>query len=65
MCSNISATTACGEYISVSCHVFIDRGLLPTMKLQNQGSLDIKMKSSLAVVAEMLLHIIPHFIMTG
>ena len=47
MCSNISATTASGEYISVSCHVFIDRGLLPTMKLQNQGSLDIKMKSSL------------------
>ena len=47
MCSNISATTVCGEYLSVSCHVFIDRGLLPTMKLQNQGSLDIKMKSSL------------------
>jgi len=47
MCSNISATTACGEYISVSCHVFIDRGLLPTMKLQNQRSLDMKMKSSL------------------
>jgi ABC-type multidrug transport system fused ATPase/permease subunit len=47
MCSNISATTACGEYISVSCHVFIDRGLLPTTKLQNQGSLDMKMKSSL------------------
>ena len=47
MCSNISATTASGEYISVSCHVFIDRGLLPTTKLQNQGSLDMKMKSSL------------------
>ena len=35
------------ENISVSCHVFIDRGLLPTMKLQNQVYLVINMKSSL------------------
>ena len=56
MCSNIPAAPAYGVYISqlirysracVSYHDFLDRGLLLTRKLLNQGFMMVKLKSSL------------------
>ena len=56
ICSNIPATPAYGVYISQlirysracsSYQDFLDRGLLLTMKLLNQGFLFVKLKSSL------------------
>ena len=56
ICSNIPAAPACGVYISQiiwysracgSYQDFLDRGLLLTRKLLNQGFLLVKLKSSL------------------
>ena len=56
VCSNIPAAPAYGVYISLliqysracgSCQDFLDRGLLLTRKLLNQGFLLVKLKSSL------------------
>ena len=56
ICSNIAAEPAYGVFISQlipysrtcgSYQDFLDRGLLITMKLQNQGFLLVKLKSSL------------------
>jgi len=56
ICSNIPAAPAYGVYLSRllrysracgSYHDFLDRGLLLTRKLQNQGFLLVKLKSSL------------------
>jgi hypothetical protein len=55
ICSNIPAAPVYGLYISQlirysracgSCQDFLDRGLLPTRKILNQGFLLVKLKSS-------------------
>ena len=63
ICSNIPAASAYGIYISQliqyatracgSYHDFLDRGLLLTRTLLNQGFLLVKLKSSFCTVATM------------